>query len=57
VKMNGQHSTWELEPSQENVQQLQQIVQELQLVHDPRTSNEHRLQAQSVNLPFHDLNF
>ena len=45
--MNGQQ-TWELEPSAENIQQLQQIVKDLETVHDPRTSNAQRLDSQTV---------
>jgi len=50
--MNGHQvvQPWDLEPTQENIARLQQIVKDLEAVHDPRTTNIQRLQAQSVTL-------
>ena len=47
--MNGrQVNAWDLEPTPENISRLQTVVNDLETVHDPRTSNHQRLQAQSV---------
>jgi hypothetical protein len=50
--MNGQQVTsWDLEPTQQNITHLQQVVKDLEIVHDPRTTNTQRLQSQSVRFP------
>jgi hypothetical protein len=50
--MNGQQvASWDLEPTQQNIAQLHQVVKDLETVHDPRTSNVQRLQSQSVRSP------
>ena len=41
-------SSWELPATPENFARLQQVVKDLQAVHDPRTDNSTRFQAQSV---------
>ena len=47
--MNGlQVSSWELEPTQQNIAHLQQIVKYLETVHNPQSTNTQRLQSQSV---------
>ena len=47
--MNGlQVSSWDLEPTQQNIAHLQQVVKDLETVHNPQTSNTQRLQSQSV---------
>ena len=50
--MNGQQvASWDLEPTQQNITHLQQVVKDLETVHDPRTNNTQRLQSQSVYPP------
>ena len=50
--MNGQQvASWDLEPTQQNITHLQQVVKDLETVHDPRTTNAQRLQSQSVLPP------
>jgi hypothetical protein len=47
--MNGlQVSSWDLEPTQQNIALLQQVVKDLETVHNPQTINTRRLQSQSV---------
>ena len=47
--MNGlQVSSWDLEPTQQNIALLQQVVKDLETVHNPQTTNTQRLQSQSV---------
>ena len=42
---------WQLQPSPDNFARLQQVVADLDAVHNPRTDNALRLQAQSVHVP------
>ena len=49
--MNGHVAVWELPPSPDSLAQLQQVVEDLETVHHPRTDNARRLQAQSVLVP------
>jgi hypothetical protein len=42
---------WQLQPSQDNIARLQQVVADLDAVHNPGTDNAHRLQALSVHSP------
>ena len=50
--MNGQHvNAWEYPATPENVARLQQVVKDLEIVHDYRSTNTQRLQAQSVRFP------
>ena len=47
--MSGlQVNAWDLEPTPENIARLQQIVEDLEIVHAASTNNAQRLQAQSV---------
>ena len=48
--MNGQQvRAWDLEPTPANASLLQQVVRDLETVHNPRTNNQQRLQAQTVS--------
>lgn len=50
--MNGQQvNAWEYPATPENVARLQQVVKDLEIVHDYRSTNTERLQAQSVLSP------
>lgn len=42
---------WQLQPSHDNIARLQLVVADLDAVHNARTDNAHRLQAQSVPSP------
>jgi hypothetical protein len=47
--MNGQQvNAWDYPATPENVARLQMVVKDLEVVHDYRSSNTERLQAQSV---------
>lgn len=53
--MNGEQvPSWDLPPTQQNIEHLRQVVKDLETVHNPRTTNTQRLQAQSVLLPIPD---
>jgi hypothetical protein len=54
--MNGQQvNAWEYPATPENVARLQQVVTDLETVHDYRSTNTQRLQAQSVPSLFPSL--